>query len=232
LDEVLDGLLAQELRLSRTIRAKVELGGTRLAGLLKREPLRDAMIVVRRREQVLDELTNRAQRSLATRIHGVRRTLDAIEPVIQRIAPHTYLLRTGVILRDAEHGLRWAMSRRLAGWTASLAGCDGRLDRTSPAHRVQQLREHVAQLRTSIPTAIGHRLTLLTERVRSQETLLAAVSHKNVLARGFSITRLKKGRKILRSVAELKDRQRLVTQLADGEFESETMNINQLELFE
>ena len=73
---------------------------------------------------------------------------------------------------------------------------------------------------------------MLTERVRSQETLLAAVSHENVLARGFSITRLKKGRKILRSVRELKDDQRLVTQLADGEFESETMNINQMELFE
>jgi len=232
LEEVLDGLLSQELRLSRTIRAKLELGGTRLTGLLKREPLRDAMIVVRRREQVLDELTNRAQRSLATRIHGVRRTLDAIEPVIRRIAPHTYLLRTGVILGDAEHALRWAMSRRLAGWTASLAGCDGRLDRASPAHRVQRLGEHVAQLGTSIPAALGHRLTLLTERVRSQETLLAAVSHKNVLARGFSITRLKKGRMILRSVRELKDRQRLVTQLADGEFESETMNINQMELFE
>ena len=73
---------------------------------------------------------------------------------------------------------------------------------------------------------------MLTERVRSQETLLAAVSHKNVLARGFSITRLKKGRMILRSVRELKDRQRLVTQLADGEFESEAVNIKQLELFE
>jgi exonuclease VII large subunit len=75
-------------------------------------------------------------------------------------------------------------------------------------------------------------LTLLNQRLASQEALLGAVSHQNVLARGFSITRLKKGRKIVRSVVELTDRQRLVTQVSDGEFESETVNVNQRELFE
>jgi len=75
-------------------------------------------------------------------------------------------------------------------------------------------------------------MTLLNQRLSSQEALLAAVSHPNVLARGFSITRLKKGRKIVRSVAELTDRQRLVTQVSDGEFESEARNIEQMDLFE
>ena len=161
-----------------------------------------------------------------------RYPLDALEPVVQRIAPHNYLLRTGVILRDAEHALQWAFSRRLTGCRAFVTGYEGRLDRTSPANRVQRLAELVTWLDTSLPTALAQRLTLLNQRLASQETLLAAVSHQNVMARGFSITRLKKGRKIVRSVAELTDRQRLVTQVSDGEFESEARNIEQMDLFE
>lgn len=232
MDEVLDRLRSLELRVWRAVRAKVELGGTRINGVLKREPLRDALAVVRRREQIVDELANRAQRPLASRFHAARRTLDALEPVVQRIAPHTYLLRTGVLLRDAEHALRWAISRRLTGYTTLVTDHHGRLGRVSPAYRVQRRVEQVVRLGTSLPAALAQRLTLLNQRLTSQEALLAAVSHQNVLARGFSITRLKKGRKIVRSVADLTDRQRLVTQVTDGEFESETVNVNQRELFE
>ena len=97
---------------------------------------------------------------------------------------------------------------------------------------LKRLAEQVARLGTSIPAALAQRLTLLNQRLTSQQALLAAVSHENVLARGFSITRMKKGRKIVRSVSELTDRQRLVTQLSDGEFDSEAINIRQRELFE
>jgi len=231
-NDVLDGLRTQELRVWRAVHAKVEIGGTRINGVLKREPLRDGMALVRRREQIMDELGNRAQRSLATRIHRARRILDAVETVVQRIAPYTYLLRTGVVLRDAELNLQWAISRRLSGFTTSVTGYEGRLDRASPANRVQRLADRVARLGSSLPAALDRRLTLLNQRLSSQDALLAAVSPGNVLARGFSITRLKKGRKIVRSVAELKDRQRLVTQVSDGEFESEALNIRQMELFE
>jgi len=232
MDEVLDRLRSEELRVWRAVRAKVELGGTRINGVLKREPLRDGMALVRRREQLVDEWNSRAHQSLARRFHAARRVLDAVEPVVRRIAPHAYLLRTGVLLGDADHALRWAISRRLTGYKTLVADHHGRLDRVSPANRVQRLAEQVARLGASLPAALTQRMTLLNQRLSSQEALLAAVSHQNVLARGFSITRLKKGRKIVRSVAELTDRQRLVTQVSDGEFESEARNIEQMDLFE
>ena len=94
------------------------------------------------------------------------------------------------------------------------------------------MAERVGRLGEVIPGAVRRRFTLLTERVRSQETLLGAVSHTSVLSRGFSITRTKKGRKIVRSVGEIKDGQRLITQVSDGQFESETVNIRQMELFD
>ena len=92
--------------------------------------------------------------------------------------------------------------------------------------------QRIERLADLIPTATQHRLTLAQTRLQSERSLLQSVSHKRVLGRGFSITRTKRGRKIVRTVKELKDHQRLITQLADGEFESQAINVDQLELFE
>ena len=58
------------------------------------------------------------------------------------------------------------------------------------------------------------------------------MSYKSVLNRGFSNTRTKKGGRVIRSTDQLKDRQRVVTELVDSEFESEVVNLSQLELFD
>ena len=58
------------------------------------------------------------------------------------------------------------------------------------------------------------------------------MSYESVLGRGYSITRIRKGREIVRSLDQLRDRQKLVTEVAGGAFESEVINLNQLELFE
>ena len=72
----------------------------------------------------------------------------------------------------------------------------------------------------------------MAERIGGQEQRLGAMSYKSVLNRGFSITRTKKGGRVIRSTDQLKDRQRVVTELVDSEFESEVVNLSQLELFD
>ena len=57
------------------------------------------------------------------------------------------------------------------------------------------------------------------------------MSYKRVLNRGYSIIRMKKRRGVVRTTGELKDGDRVVTELSDGEFESEVVNLKQLELF-
>jgi hypothetical protein len=37
---------------------------------------------------------------------------------------------------------------------------------------------------------------------------------------------------VVRSVSQLRDRQRIVTEVADGHFESDVVNLRQLELFD
>ena len=106
------------------------------------------------------------------------------------------------------------------------------MERGGPARRLSSLAQRVDHLSGVLPAAMGHRLAFMTEHLHGREELLKALSYKRVLGRGFSITRIKKGQSMVRSTDQLKDRTRLVTELADGVFESEVVNLNQLELFD
>ncbi len=232
LDEVLADLGAHALRLSRSVRGRMDVVAARFAGLLKQAPFREPIALVRRREQVVDELSTRAVRSLSSREHQLRQRVEAGERIVARIAPHRYLAQTTVRLRDAWHRLHWAWSRRSTALERRLGSDEARLAKSSPTAQVVTAQQHVDRLGSSVQEGMAHRLELLVARIAAQETLLGAVSHRSVLARGFSITRTKKGRTIVRSASDVRDGQRLLTQLADGEFESETRNIEQRELFD
>ena len=232
LDEILADLAAQESRLHRVATGITQLLAARLDGLRQRRAFHEPLVAVHRREQTVDELTNRMHRSLGDRLQNRRRRLDTLQQILQRIAPHTYLRRTAVRLRDVQHRLHWSVTRRLTEAERAMIGSTRRIDRCSPANTVGRLSEEVRRRAETLPALLCHRLSLLNECVRRQEEVLAALCYKSVLGRGFSITRQKKGRKVVRSVGQLADRDRIVTELADGEFESDVVNLNQLELFE
>ena len=175
---------------------------------------------------------NRLHRSLTVRVQTLRRKLHGLEAALPRISPQPYLLRRTVKLRDAEHRLSWAIARWLAAVGQSVAHEERALERASPARRLPHLKERLNRLADAFPVALRHRVALLDERVGRQEELLAALSYRSVLGRGFSITRIKKGRKLVRSIGQLDDRQRITTELADGEFEADVVNLRQLELFD
>jgi exonuclease VII large subunit len=58
------------------------------------------------------------------------------------------------------------------------------------------------------------------------------MSYRSTLGRGFSITRIKKGGIVVRQASQVRDGTRVVTEVADGEFESRVVDQDQLELFE
>jgi exonuclease VII large subunit len=103
--------------------------------------------------------------------------------------------------------------------------------RRSPVHAVARHVERIGELSRRLPASLCHRLSLARALCEHQHDLLTAMSYRSVLARGFSITRIKKDRSIVRSTKQVRDRQRLLTQTVDGEFESEVLNQSQLELF-
>jgi len=232
LEEVLATLTSQESRLWRALGARAELARTRLGAVQQRRTFREPAAIVQHRGQVVDELFDRTYRRLSDLIRTLRRGLDRLEPVIQQIAPHRLLLSRTVSLHGLEERLRWAASKRLTDAERAVSGCGQQLDRASPASVVGRRADHLRGLTDMVTHEMRHQIAFRVESVRRLEERLAAMGHQSVLDRGFSITRIKRGRKVVRSADQVKDRQRLVTQVSDGEFESEVLNVSQLELFE
>jgi exodeoxyribonuclease VII large subunit len=232
LDELLSGLGAQELRLVYGVRAKVEPAAAKLAGLLRRTPFRDPFTLLLRRVQIVDEWVHRMHRLLARRLHAARAGVDRCEPIVQRIAPHAFLLRMSARLARWDQALRLAVVKNGAAAERWVGSAARRLERSAPSHALPAFSQRVEHLDEALAGAMRRHMADRATRLRSQESLLNAVGHKSVLARGYSITRTRQGRRLIRRVGELRDRQRIVTELADGEFESETINIRQRELFD
>jgi exonuclease VII large subunit len=76
---------------------------------------------------------------------------------------------------------------------------------------------------------------LVRERLAAVDAAAAqlrGVSPESVLRRGYSITTRKRDGRTLRSIAEARAGERLVTQLIDGKVESVVADANQPGLFE
>lgn len=232
LAEILVGVDALSVRLLRNVHHRLTLGQSNLTGLSRRSIFREPVLQIRKREQVIDEWTNRTHRALVAKLQAARRTLDRIEPIVQRIAPHAYLLRTSLRLRDADHKLRSAAFRRLSAMERLLSRTEQTMERSSPQERISRGIARIEQLAQLLPKSGLHRVALLQSSTEGQQQRLLALSYRSVLERGFSITRSKKSREIIRSIQDVKDRQRLITELSDGQFESESLNIRQKELFD
>ena len=98
-------------------------------------------------------------------------------------------------------------------------------------HHLRRVDDRLDRLAQALPALMHQRLSWMAEQLRSWQSRLQAGSHERVLARGYSVTRIGKGRTVVRSVRQVRDGDRLITQVADGEFESEVVNLDQLELF-
>ena len=232
LAEVIEDLDEQRARLDRAMGSLRDLALARFRGLLQRGALREPLAMVQRRERIVDELSSRVHRGFGERLRESRERLDGLESVVRRIAPHAYLMRVSTRLGEVGHRLDRSLARRLA---ASARSCDDvlwRMERYGPPARMPRHSDRLNRAGEALRTSLGHRLVMAGEQVRREAQRLSAMGYESVLRRGFSITRTKKGRCVVRSTAELKDRVRVVTQLADGEFEAEVVNLNQLELFE
>ncbi len=209
-DEVLEQLDSGLRHITRLIEHRIALHRATLQGLMRHVHFREPLSIVRRREQVVDELETRLLRTLAERVHKIHRRLSVVELTLQRIRPDVLAARSQQKLAQAADRLRWGVARMLMGCQRRVAQRSERLAGCAPSHHVVRMKDAVESL-----------------AVR-----LEAMSHKCTLRRGFTITRTKKGKKVVRSPGQLVDGDMLVTETGDGAFESRVVNLKQMELFE
>ncbi|MDQ3440136.1 MAG: exodeoxyribonuclease VII large subunit [Planctomycetota bacterium] len=196
-------------RLHRAMRGVVQDAGRRLKMIERHEAFRRPRDRVNQLRQLLDD----RQRALQLAADGLLQSLR------RRIA-------------TSEQGLASAGNERLRRDRERLARLMSELSEQHPRHAAGLAAARVASLDLQLRTVVSNCLQRQTLKVDLLARHLTAVGPEQVLRRGYSITTLKKGGKVVRSIDQVKPGDRLVTRLSDGEVESTAEDKNQPGLFE
>lgn len=231
-DELLATINTHGRRFARMAQRLREISRDGLNSVLRLATQRDPFLLIRRREQVLDEFASRLERALLNRLQFNRRRLAALDAIVQRIAPHRFVFRTGRALERVEHRLRLAIHLSANRCGMRLLETNSRLDRLSPVVRSIESTRRLDRAEDAVLAGIRDRLESLNQVLSVTERLLNAVSYKSVMARGYSITRLRRGSILLRSINEVRKGEHIATQLIDGKIESQIVSGSEPTLFE
>lgn len=232
LSEVLDRLERDTARAVRAVRAMHEHGRARLDALLATEWLARPLNRIRQRAQRLDELLHRLDASLEQRLHAARRGLAANELAAARFGAGRGVERLGQRLDSALHAARHAVVELVRRTERRLHRCETRLESAGPAVRMVRYAERLRLTGLRLHDLAVRRLEAGRQALTARGEVLVACDPRRVLARGFSITRDARSRAVIRSVSQVRDGQRLVTEVADGEFRSTADDPRQPRLFE
>ncbi|MFW6154270.1 MAG: exodeoxyribonuclease VII large subunit [Planctomycetota bacterium] len=190
------GLLEQRRRLDRTIRTLYTQGQTALRLVRRSEFFRNPLHRVEAFSQRVDEAGGAVRAALLERAAGAGHTLSEL---------------TGA--------LRWNLGTLAKRRGDHLARAAARLAGANPRHRVRYTRQSLSTLRRQLDLLTRGARRAGTVEVKRYERTLEALSYRNVLRRGFSVTRDAKGT-ILRDAAGVHGGQRIRTELANGEIRS------------
>ncbi len=186
-------------RLARNVSGKITTARTELNAVCRSSVFRDPTARIRTQTQRLDELSHKLRAGLTEMLSGARKRLEPLANRLAMLHPAMLNEKARAALAEMLHKLDWQFGGLVKRHTDRLADITGRLAAVHPRHRLVLARQHVAAI----------------------ERQLEAMSHKNVLNRGFSVTR-GAGGAILRSVRQVQAGMTVETELADGKFTSET----------
>jgi exodeoxyribonuclease VII large subunit len=168
-----------------------------LAAACQAAPFRNPMTLLAGPTQQLDELAVTLARAQQDRLTASR---DHLAPLANRLAalhPARLIDRANARLAAQADRCRWALGQRAKLDRAKLDTLAARIGRHHPQHRLALARQHLTAL----------------------DRQLHALSYRNTLRRGFSVTRSADG-DIIRSANQLQPGQTLLTELADGKVAS------------
>ncbi len=255
LDDLLDRIDEQVRRARRAVVHGVELARGRLRAQLAGPALSQPGALLRERAQQIDECLHRLGSLVVASLRSARETVVARQMELLRFGSGRHYAELGQRLAHQVFRLRRAAERaqkradrdlaklerraqgnapgqRLARLDERLAGMGRRLARATPEKTRTRCEERLAGARRRLDGAIA---ALLDHRRRVLDGVLdrAVRAHPHhILARGYSITRDARTRRLIRSIEQIRDGQRVITELADGQFRSTADDPRQPRLFE
>jgi exodeoxyribonuclease VII large subunit len=198
-------------------------------------PTEAAQVVVanwRGAREALDGAKERLGREMRDLLQRARERLGHVErhEVFRRPLHRINQLRQR--LDDRQRALSLGVGARLRRAQSQVHELQVRLDHCHPRHKLRLGHQRVLALGAQLHRGMVnlHEKKLLV--LQLVEKHLHAVGPEQVLRRGYTITTRKRGGAIVRSAAELRVGDRIVTRFADGAAESAVSDSKQLSLFE
>ncbi len=232
LDELLAMLSAQSARLHRAVRHGVDIKRSRLESLQRAEWFRDPLTVIHRREQQLDETFSRLRLACSHRLAAAHQRLHRAEMRLSTVQPSFVVRRQQERLNQEMHRLRWALLQRIRAAERRMAGAHKNLLLVSPQRRHAAECDRIRNLLQRLDRGTANRLQSAGHVLDAYAARLEGTSYRRTLARGFTITRTQKGRKIITSADAVAPGEKIITETGQGEFESRVTDKQQGELFE
>jgi exodeoxyribonuclease VII large subunit len=220
------------VRLRRAVGQLVGSARQRLGAIERHETFRRPLERVNQLRQLLDE----RQRSLGfAQIDRIRRHQRRLGEIAERLDCHRpvqVVARLRDELSERSRRLDAALAMTVRAARAELGRCVERLRERHPRHLLRLHGHRLIAAETRLKCDLRAETRRLQERVSALAAHLKAVGPEEVLKRGYSITTLKKGGAVVRSIEQVKPGDKLITRFADGKVESTATDPNQPGLFD
>ncbi len=227
-----DALAAQMGRLGRALRTTFQESAQRLRAVERDEFFRRPVEQINRLRQRLDDRQRGLVIAAYNAVRAPQRRLAQLAERLERHRPGAVLARG----RESVHALGQRLERAAAlairSRNAHLNSLAGELAERNPHHLVRRHEDRLATLQHRLNHDIVRQQRARISQLSAMERQLRALGPQQVLQRGYTITRLKKGGVIVRSSLSVKPGDRLTTRFADGEVESTAEDSSQLNLFD
>jgi exodeoxyribonuclease VII large subunit len=173
----------------------------------------------------------RLRRAVREMVQGSRLRLLGIERHEMFRRPLDRINSLRQLLDDRQRALTLAVATSLRRRSSEVAAMESRLAQRHPRHAVALRLARIDAIRVSLRRAMAEDHRRRAGRLDAIEAHLRAIGPQEVLRRGYTITTRKKDGTPLRSAADAKIGERLVTRFADGTIESTVEDPKQPRLF-
>ena len=232
LADLTDALRRQASRALWAMTHRVELARATLETTLAYDGLARPLARVRQHAQLIDELQQRLRLASMEAFRRARERLIAAELGLLRFGTGTRFARARQTLERHLHELWRTLSTQTLRSERRLTYGLAQLEKANPAAHFRRHRDHVeyawARLAAALRSTLAHRGRLLVAQVQA----VTACDPQRVIRRGFSITRNARTRQIIRSIGQVTERLRIITEVADGEFRGTADDPKQPGLFD
>jgi exodeoxyribonuclease VII large subunit len=226
-----DAVDLSNVRLRRLVTDLLQDARQRLRNIERHEAFRRPMDRINGYRQLLDDRQRQLSLALTKRLHVASWRIAEMRTRLDRHMP-ARINRLREQLSKIGNGISAAIAMRMRRSAERLTRATALLNDRHPKYRLPLHRQRLSGLADRLTVAARSNLLLRQQKLDALARQLEAVGPENVLRRGYTITTRKKTGEILRCGETLKPGEHLLTRFADGETESEVVDLKQPGLFD